>query len=70
MAGSWEEGALIRGLEIAVTAYGESVINLRNLVLDQFDNPTYRKQCINELGIKKTKPLNTGLRRLAGLKSS
>lgn len=70
MAGNWEDKVLVQGLELAETAYGESVANSLSSTLAHFDDPIYRKQCIDELGVKKNKLLNTGLQRLRGLASS
>ncbi len=69
MAGSWEQSTLEQGLVLAKTAYGDSVIKLLDAAMKQFDNPPYRKQCLEELGLKTKKVLNTGLKKLEALGS-
>lgn len=67
MAGSWQSDHLSKGLELAETAYGESVRRQLTSSLARFEDADYRKQCTKELGVTNTKVMNRGLKRLASM---
>jgi hypothetical protein len=70
MVGSWDHSQISQGLELAKSAYGDSVLNLLDSALELFDDGDYRKQCLSDLEVRGKQTLETGLRTLASLAKS
>ena len=66
MSVSWGDG-ILPGISIAEEAYGATVRRVLASALSLFADTDYRRQCIEGLGVKDSRKLNTGLRKLSDL---